>query len=144
MTKTSETKVIYPKGGVRKHAVLDVALTLASDRWEDTVVYNASKRSPIVEYVIVTSAGSDKRATGLSFSAQEVLEKEKFPINHVEGKKGSSWILVDAGSVVVHIFTKEERKNVNIDELYQGCLKTSISDRDVANWVKANIKDTEN
>ena len=39
----------------------------------------------------------------------------------MEGKADSKWLLVDLGSIVVHLFVKEERQVYQLDRLYADC-----------------------
>lgn len=133
-----KVKFPLPKGGVRKADILEVGLVIASNRGENTRVYNISKKSPLVTYTIVTSASSERRCEAIAHYAEEALEEAGYKVDHVEGKRGSSWILVDAGIAVVHVFTREERERVNIDELYRGCLCTPITEDDVKAYVSAS------
>lgn len=131
-----------PKGSIRSKKVLDVALNLASNGGEDTVVYDIHDKTPLTSYAILCSAGSSKRLNGLVSRSKEALAENGFSINHVEGKRESTWMLVDAGYIVIHIFSREERKRVDLDSLYKGTPKTSIHDEDIKNYVTYGIKKT--
>lgn len=130
-----DVKTPLPKGGVRKRDILEVALELAANRGEDTVAYDISKKSPLVTYTIITSAASDKRAQSLAYYAREALEERGYRVDHIEGKRGSAWILVDAGHILVNVFTREERERFKLEDLYTGCPHTVITDEDVKAYV---------
>jgi ribosome-associated protein len=48
----------------------------------------------------------------------EYLRKAGHIVLGVEGTTGSSWVLVDAGGIVVHVFTEEARNLYNIEKIY--------------------------
>ncbi len=46
------------------------------------------------------------------------LEEAGFEINHKEGYRGGSWILVDCGDVIVHVMQHEMREFYAIERLW--------------------------
>ena len=64
---------------------------------------------------IIQKALEDKKATNI-----EVLDVEEagFEINHKEGYRGGSWILVDCGDVIVHVMQHEMREFYAIERLW--------------------------
>ncbi len=51
------------------------------------------------------------------------------PYNY-DGYRNSSWIVVDYGSALVHIFMPDERRRYNLEELWSDGLITEIPDID--------------
>lgn len=140
-TRDKRIKAPIPRGGVSNRDILEMALNLASNRGEDTVVYRIDNLSPLVTFAIVCSAASEKRADALSEHAQDSLEEHGYKVGHVEGHRGSSWILVDAGTVVVHVFTREERDRIKLDDIYKKCRKTVITREAVTEYLNAFRED---
>lgn len=132
-TTTKSRKIapgIDPKPIKSKH-VLDIALRLAMDRGENTVIYDVTKITPLYDYVIVTTGSSDRRLKSLTQEAEAALIDNNFEVGHVEGKKGSTWFLVDGKSVVVHAFLPEVREEVALEEMYKGLPKREITEEDL-------------
>jgi ribosome-associated protein len=53
--------------------------------------------------------------------ADEITEKVKeagFRVARVEGYADGTWILIDLGTVIVHVFTPEQRQFYNIERLW--------------------------
>lgn len=126
------------KGTIRSKKVIDIALRLASDKAEDTVVYDIHNKTPFVNYAIVTTATSSRRLKSLTSEASDALIDNKFVVNHIEGNDESLWMLVDGGQVVVQVFTPEERERVKLDELYVDCPHKVITEKDVKEYLTAN------
>ena len=131
MANKNETAAPLPKGGVDDRDILEVALDLSSNRGEETAAYRIDELSPLVTFAILTSAASVKRAESIAEHAEESLEAHGYKVGHIEGRHGSAWILVDAGSVVVHVFTREERERIKLDEIYVNCPQTRIGEGDL-------------
>ena len=45
----------------------------------------------------------------------------------VEGK-ATGWILLDYGTVIVHVFTKESRENFNLEKLWGDAEEVDVSE----------------
>ncbi len=68
---------------------------------------------------IIASANSQRQAKAVSeFIMEKCEEILMFPIGK-EGLDNASWILLDYGDVVVHIFLEEERKFYALENLWQ-------------------------
>ena len=54
----------------------------------------------------------------LADELEEKLKGEGLPPARVEGYRSNSWILLDWGNVVIHIFTQEGRDFYDLDHLW--------------------------
>lgn len=82
-------------------------------------IRNDTKKA-IADYEIIATARNERMLGALSDVVVEVLEKYDRPIHHIEGKKArSTWILVDAFTIIVHLFTKDARAEYNLEGLYE-------------------------
>ena len=101
--------------------------TLNDKKGEDITAIDVSKSSPICDYFVLCSASNDRQMISLANAIDEELAKNNYNIKKIEGK-GSKWLIVDAISVIVHIFAKEERANYNLEKLWEPFPKVDISE----------------
>jgi ribosome-associated protein len=92
---------------------LDVArriVEVAEDKKAaDIVLLDLAGLTTIADYFVICSGGSERQLAGIADGILEALRAEKVrPIGR-EGEPASHWVLVDFGSVIVHIFTPPER-----------------------------------
>lgn len=87
----------------------------------NTIVYDFNKFNPFIDYVVITTASNLRQINALAEYIREDLLNEQLPLKHIEGNKESKWVLVDADSVVVHIFEENERAVYALEKLYAGC-----------------------
>ncbi len=117
--KKKEDFKLMNKGRISALRPIHIAEELSWNYGDDVVVYDVRNNTPFVSYYIVASASNDHRLKALLETSKEALYSNYKELKHVEGKNESKWILVDGGDVVIQLFTKDERKRVAFDELYQ-------------------------
>lgn len=84
---------------------------------EDITVIDVSASSPICDYFVICNGSNEKQLMAIANSIDEELSKNSVEIGKIEGK-GSKWLLVDAKSIIIHIFEKEEREKYNLEKLW--------------------------
>ena len=123
----------------REMALL-IARAAQGKKAEDVVILDISKLSDIADYFVIASGTSGRQVKAIADEVSRTLEKEGVRIGHIEGYPRSSWILLDCGSVVAHIFYEEIRKFYSLERLWGDapCLHlNSIRKRTRANKVRA-------
>lgn len=99
---------------------------IASDcyfhKGQDIKIFDVRDYTPIVSYYIVVSAANARQIKGLQENVEKIIEKaDGGKIKHIEGKHGADWVVVDAGDIVVHLFSEIERERVKFDDIYKDC-----------------------
>lgn len=94
-------------------APLDIArriVELAEDKKAaDIVLLDLGDLTTLADAFVICSGGSERQIAAIADGIISGLRDEKIrPIGR-EGTPGSHWVLVDFGSVIVHVFTPPER-----------------------------------
>lgn len=118
--RKTETK-FQDKGTIKALRPLHIAMDISWNYGDDVIVYDVRDKSPFVSYYIVCSSQNEHRLRALVETAKESLYDNYHDIKNVEGKRESSWILIDSGDIIIQLFTKEERNRVDFDALYMDC-----------------------
>lgn len=71
------------------------------------------------DYFVICTAASDRRIRGTAEGLKEELEKHGIPIFHIQGLTEGTWVLVDIGDVVIHIFDSAMREFYGLEHLWQ-------------------------
>ncbi len=73
------------------------------------------------DFFILCSGDNERQLRALTEAVMETAENKGGIQPHgYEGEAGSGWILVDLGSIIVHIFSHERREYYNLEELWSG------------------------
>jgi len=86
---------------------------------EEIVTLEIGQVSFIADYFVICSANSTTQLAAVQSRVERgVREKvDRRPLA-VEGDPASGWVLIDFGSVVVHIMSKEMRERYQIEKLW--------------------------
>ena len=84
----------------------------------DILIYDTKERSPFYDEMILATVDSQRQADAVIAYIEEDCIKNNYTLRKVEGR-GSSWVLVDCNSIIVSIFTKEEREHFAIEKIYR-------------------------
>lgn len=85
----------------------------------DIEVIDVADKTTLADYFIIATGNSTTMIKALTDEVEYVLKKELdlYP-DHVEGRSGDHWMLIDYRDVVVNIFHPEERANYNLEKLW--------------------------
>ena len=86
----------------------------------DIEVIDVEDKTSIAEYFVLCTGNSSTQVRALAGEVEYKLEEGGLQPLNVEGRNNSSWVLVDLGYVIVHIFSREARDFYNLDKLYRG------------------------
>ncbi len=82
-------------------------------------------------YFVIAEGTSEKHVNALGHSVKDyVYEKIKEKPFGIDGFKNSQWILLDYGSVMVHLFQREYRDFYDLEHLWGDADLTYVEDLD--------------
>jgi ribosome-associated protein len=90
-------------------------LTAALDRKASAVlVFNLTELTTMADYFVLSTANTDRQARAI---ADAIVERIGSPLS-VEGLQTATWILMDYGDVVFHVFQAEARRFYALERLW--------------------------
>ncbi len=91
---------------------------LDSKKGKDIKLIRIDKITTLAEYFVICTGTSNTQINALCDAVEkELTEKGEEPL-HREGYRGGTWVLLDYGCVVVHIFNDEARKFYSLEHLW--------------------------
>ena len=91
----------------------------------DIVLLDLSPLTTVADYFVICSGGSERQLDAIASGVISGMRDEKVRPFGREGTAASHWILVDFGSVIVHVFTPPERDFYQL-ERHWGQAKTIL------------------
>ena len=92
-----------------KEMVTIACNALDDKKASDIKVINIEKVSSIADYFIIASGTNVNQVQAMADNVEEMLGRAGVEPKQIEGYLWASWILMDYGDIIVHVFSKEER-----------------------------------
>lgn len=110
-----------------------LAVEAADDKHANNIkVLDIQEMSIVADYFVIMDASSSRQVGAIVDEIQDKIEENGGEINHKEGNKNSSWILMDASDVIIHVFLNEEREFYNLEKLW-----ADAKEVDISKWIEA-------
>ena len=95
------------------------ATVLDNKKGIDVKIIPVASKIDIVDYFVICSGTSNTHIKALADEVEYQLVEAGVKLKSYEGRGNNTWILVDFGEVVVHVFSREARDFYNIEKLYR-------------------------
>lgn len=94
-------------------------MDVASDKkGSDIVLLRTAELTTMADYFVIASGRSDRQVQSLSKAIIDELRDDGVRPIGVEGQTSARWVLIDYGSVIVHLFAPEERDYYGLERLW--------------------------
>lgn len=104
---------------IRDNKVLGYILASMNEmKAEEPVVIDLSDKSSIGETMVVATGRSNVHLGAIADRVVKDLKGHGITGIGVEGLRQGDWVLIDAGSVIVHLFRPEVRTFYNIEKMW--------------------------
>ena len=92
---------------------------LDDKKGEDIKVIDISEISVLADYFIIANGSNDSQVRALVENVEDELSKAGFEVKQREGYGLGYWVLLDFGSIIVHVFDKENRLFYDLERIWR-------------------------
>nr|WP_252196380.1 ribosome silencing factor [Clostridium sp. MCC328] len=92
---------------------------LEEKKGEDVKIIDIEGVSVIADYFVLASASNANQTQALVDNVEEKLFKAGYECHQKEGSMSSTWVLMDYGDVIVHVFSKEDRLFYDLERIWR-------------------------
>ncbi len=96
--------------------VASIVNIIEDKKGQDVKVYDMRGRSPFFDYSILCTGSSSRNIEAIASDIKKSLTN----IRNVEGLEECNWVLIDAGDIIVSVFSKDAREYYQLDAFYSG------------------------
>lgn len=107
--------------GIEAREVARVAAAAADDKKAtDIAVIDLTEYSDVCDYFVIATGSNNRQVDAVVDEIEERVAAAcgEHPFS-IEGREERTWILMDYGSVVVHVFTPEAREYYRLEKLWK-------------------------
>lgn len=95
-----------------------VLSSLDDSKAEDVVTIDLRGRSPLADYMVIASGGSQRHVSALADHLLYAMKDCNKGQTKVEGLSECDWVLIDLGDIIVHLFRPETREFYNLEKMW--------------------------
>ena len=111
-----------------KEIMRKAATALDDKKGKDVQILKIADVSTLADYFLICSGTSNTHIRALCDAVEEAMDQAQEPLISKEGHRGGTWVLLDYGSIVVHIFTDEARKFYDLERLWSDAVPVEIAE----------------
>lgn len=108
---------------------LAAARTAAENGGQEIVVLDMSKHTAITDYFVIATGTSRRQLHAISEEIDHKLEDELNDKRmNIDGYDDSKWIVLDYGTVVIHLFDEDTRIFYSLETLWGDAAKVDLTE----------------
>jgi ribosome-associated protein len=109
-----------------------LALAIADAAWAKnaygTRILDVGKLVSYTDVFVILTGRSDRHVMAVADAIQEAMKAKGVAPIGVEGRQAGTWILLDFGSVVVHVFEKTTRDYYDLEKLWSDAVAVPVTE----------------
>ena len=117
-------------GGVASDSARELAIVIAVAALEKKAVgleiLDVAGKVDYADFLVIMTGRSDRQVAALSQGIEDALRQKNVRPLAIEGLPHASWVLMDFGDVVVHVFQDEARSLYDIEGLWMDARRIPV------------------
>jgi ribosome-associated protein len=110
-------------------ATLVAARAASAKTLEDTLVLDVGDLIGITDYFVITAGRNDRQVRAIVDEiSRQVREQTGVTVRQSEGLESMSWVLLDYGDFVVHVFDTEARSIYALERLWADAPRVALDE----------------
>ena len=95
---------------------------------DDVIILNIGEVSTLTGHFVLATGSNNRQTQAIADAVRNDLRDLGIRPLGVEGMQQGHWILMDYGSFLVHIFSKDKRDFYDLDRLWNNAPRTLVSE----------------
>ena len=95
-----------------------IVKALDSKRAEDIRIIEIGDLTIVADYFVIANGTSSTQTKALAEEVEFKMSQLGVEPNRTEGYQGATWVVLDYGDIIVHVFYKETRDYYNLERLW--------------------------
>lgn len=100
---------------------------LDSKKARNIRMYHVSEQTVVADYYVICEGNVRTQIHAMADELEVKFTEAGLQPAHIDGRDSDSWVLLDYGSVMVHIMVRDTREFYNIEKLWDSSCEIDIS-----------------
>ncbi len=101
-----------------REAAKIACMALEDKKAKDVKAIDIRDISVIADYFVLADGENQNQLQAMQDAVDEALTNAGMCAKQIEGNRNSTWILMDYGDIIVHIFSKEDRLFYDLERIW--------------------------
>ena len=112
-----------------KELAIIAAEALDEKKGKEIAAIEVTEQTTLADYFVIATGSSNTQINALSGSVEKAMKEQanEMPLRR-EGYRDGTWVLLDYGCVVVHVFSPEAREFYALERIWADAEQVDISD----------------
>lgn len=93
---------------------------------EEIKVIDIQKISVVADYFIIANGKNKNQVQAIVDNVQDALFKAGYEMKQMEGYQNGTWVLIDFGDIVIHVFDQENRLFYDLERIWKDGVEVSV------------------
>ena len=111
-----------------REIAMTAAKALTEKKGINVKLLEVTEVTTLAEYFLICTGTSNTHVNTLCDAVEEAVEATGEHLLHREGHRGGTWVLLDFGSLVCHVFTDETRDFYDLERLWNDATPVAIEE----------------
>ena len=98
---------------------IESAKILSNKKAREVSVLKIGEISSLADYMVIATGNNSTHVKSLADELEFQLKGMGVNVDHIEGHRSDSWILLDYTDVIVHIFSEEDRHFYDLERMWR-------------------------
>jgi len=104
-----------------------IVKAIDSKKGENITAIKVENVTIIADYFVITNGTSSTQVKALADEVEYKLKQDGVMPLRIEGHRSNNWVLIDYGTIVVHVFLGETREFYSLEHLWTDGEKVDVS-----------------
>jgi ribosome-associated protein len=96
----------------------DLVDAITDKKGSDVVLLDVQSVSVLADHFIICSGDTERQVKAIADEIVQRAQEEGFKPQHIEGSPNSGWVVLDYGTLIVHVFLPSQRDYYGLEELW--------------------------
>lgn len=92
---------------------------LSDKKGGDIKIIDISQVSVMADYFMIADGSNANQVQAMADNVSEKLAEAGYHYRQIEGYQSASWVLMDYGDVIIHIFCREDRLFYDLERIWR-------------------------